>query len=392
MFRICLAICLTLLIVTSAFAQETGETPAPEYSYIVCDWGLLTIENPTEQPAIFLTIDSPAAFSAVPGTSFTVSGTGAGMFEGNVVVEAIANGAVIFSAPTTLQAPDVGAPGTWSIEVDLGALEGPTLVFVRAFSPSPEDGSDLAAANIDINVNSEFSLPFVDITTPGVFAAGVNASPLLVEGMAGSVFENNLVIEVLDSASGDALSETFATVQSDAVGGRGTFSAEVTVDAIPGTAVTIRAYQPPIADGEEITVSDTEFAVINPLGQTYDRFLYIRASDPLNNPENPCSATGTEFDNTSINPLAINDVQVISTRSIMPLVNVSIDAAGSSNCPAPLRTRITRDGDAFAIETYYDASQPVACTADLAPLPQSVSLGMLPNPDYTITVNGQPVE
>ncbi|MCA9907108.1 MAG: hypothetical protein KC519_00560, partial [Anaerolineae bacterium] len=58
-------------------------------------------------------------------------------------------------------------------------------------------------------------------------------------------------------------------------------------------------------------------------------------------------------------------------------------------CPASLRTRTVRDGNAFAIETYYDMTHPVACTADLAPITRRVSLGTLPNPDFTITVNGQ---
>jgi hypothetical protein len=388
--RMSILISLVLTLAAPAFAQDAS-TAEPQLSYFVCDWGLLTIEQPTEPPAIYIEIDSPANFSAVEGTSFTVSGTGAGLFEGNIVVEATANGEVVFSQPTTLQSEEVGGMGAWSIDIDLGELEGATPVFISAYSESPEDGTTIAADNIDLNVNSEFGLPFVDITTP-TYRAGVSTIPLLIEGNAGGAFENNIVIEVRDSATDAILAETFATVSTDDIGGSGPFSAEVTVDAEPGTAIVIRAYQPPVEDGAEITVVDSEVAVVSPLAQTYDRFLIVRSGDPIISSEQVCTAGAAEFDNTNINPLVINSVQVLSTRSMLPLVNVSIEAAGSSNCPSPLRTRTVRDGDTLNIEIYYDTTQPAACTADLSPITQRVSLGTLPNPDYTITVNGEPVE
>ena len=52
----------------------------------------------------------------------------------------------------------------------------------------------------------------------------------------------------------------------------------------------------------------------------------------------------------------------------------------------------TRSGDNFDIEVYLDTSEPVPCTADLSPIPIQVSLGTLPSPDFTVTVNGKPVE
>lgn len=388
--RMVILISLVLTLVVPAFAQEAS-MEEPQLSYFVCEWGLLTIEQPTEPPVIYIDIDSPMPFSAVAGTKFTVSGTGAGLFEGNVVVEATANGEVVFSQPTTLQSEEVSGMGTWSIDVDLGELDGATPVFISAYSLSPEDGTTIAADNIDVNVNSEFGLPFVDIAVPS-YRAGVSTSPLLVEGTAGGAFENNIVIEVRDAETDEILVETFATIATDESGGSGPFSAEIMVEAEPGTPISINAYQPPVEDGEEITVSDTEVAVVSPLAQSYDRFLTIYANDPINGSEQVCTAGAAEFENENTNPLVINDVQVISTMSMMPLVNVSIEAAGSSNCPSPLRTRTFRDGDTFNIELYYDTTEPAPCTADLAPITQSVSLGTLPNPDFTITVNGTPVE
>lgn len=382
---------LGALLLGAAVQAQTDEEEA-RLSYLLCDWGLLTVEESMADDAIFISIDSPADYSGMPGTTFTVSGTGAGLFEGNVIVEAsLQDGGTVFSEPTTLQAEELGAVGDWSMSIDLGELSEATRVVVTVYSTSPEDGSIVAFDSGRLNVNSDFGLPYVEITRPH-FAAGVSSSPLLIEGMAGAAFENNIVIEVRDFETKEVIAETFATIQTDELAGSGPFAAEASFDAEPGTEIEVVAFQPPVADDDEITVSDIAFAIVNPLAQTYDRFLVVQRDDPLYGAEDVCATAEAEFENDEIDPLVINDVQVLSTMSMMPLVTVSIDAAGSSNCPAPLRTRITRDGDAFTIEIYYDLSQPVACTRDLAPITQRVSLGTLPNPDFTLTVNGQPVE
>ena len=106
-----------------------------------------------------------------------------------------------------------------------------------------------------------------------------------------------------------------------------------------------------------------------------------------------CAVALAEFNNRNIQPLVVNDVTVFASIAPTPLVNLSVEASGSSNCPAPQRARIVRDGNAYAVELYLDTTYPVPCTADLAPITQRLSLGTLPNPDYAITmVNGQPVE
>lgn len=390
--RILIPIIMLCLAVIPTLAQDESENaPETQRSYQICDWGLLTIEESTEQPPIFIEISSPDDYSAVEST-FTLSGTGAGLFEGNVIVEASAQGGdVLFEGTTILQAEEMGAEGEWSIEVDLGELEEPTPIFIRVYSTSPQDGSTTAFDSLRLNANSEFGLRYVEITTP-YFGAGVNTSPMVIEGMAGSAFENNIVIEVRDFDTGEVLAETFATIGTEELVGSGPFAAEVSFEAEIGTGIEVFAYHPPVADDDEIEVSDIEFAVVSPLAQTYERFLTVQRDDPILGADDVCAVAEAEFANENVNLLVINDVTVLSTRSMMPLVNVSIEAAGSSNCPAPPRTRITRDDDAFDIETYYDTTEPVACTADLAPIPVRVSLGTLPNPDYTITVNGEAVE
>lgn len=396
-FRFLIALLLLVFSAISLLAQdEEGgdmmeETPETRQSYFVCDWGLVTIEHSLAKPDTFIEIDSPQAYSAVEGTTFTLSGTGAGLPEGNVVVQVTGNGEVLFEGVTVLETDEIGGEGDWSLEVDLGELDEATQVFVQAFSPSPADGTTLAADGIDINANSEFPLRFVEVTRP-FGSEGVSASPLLIEGMAGAAFENNIVIEVQDFESGDVLAETFATVETDELAGIGPFSTEVMLDVEPGTRIAVFAYQPDMSGMEEVTVSDTQFGVVSPLAQTYDRFLVIGSNDPLNMSDDLCAVAETEFENENKSPLVINNVEVISTRSMTPLVNVSIEAAGSSNCPSPLRTQIIRDESTYNIEVYLDTTEPFACTADLAPIPVRVSLGTLPDDQYTITVNGETVE
>ena len=75
-------------------------------------------------PTRFLRIDTPPANAVLPAT-FVVSGRGAGLFEGNVVVRARNDGGVIFQeVPTTLQGPNVGAggEGSWSVTLTVVAV------------------------------------------------------------------------------------------------------------------------------------------------------------------------------------------------------------------------------------------------------------------------------
>ena len=69
----------------------------------------------------FLEITSPTENASLPAT-FTVSGRGAGLFEGNVVVRAVSDASVVlFERATTLQGTNVGTggEGTFSMQVTI---------------------------------------------------------------------------------------------------------------------------------------------------------------------------------------------------------------------------------------------------------------------------------
>ncbi len=70
----------------------------------------------------FIIIESPTSGSYLPAT-FTVSGRGAGLFEGNVVVQARDGyGVLLAERATTLQGSNVGTGGEGSYSVQLTAI------------------------------------------------------------------------------------------------------------------------------------------------------------------------------------------------------------------------------------------------------------------------------
>ena len=87
-------------------------------------------------PTAFVTITSPPPGSVLPA-SFTVSGNGAGLFEGTVVVRALTNsGAILAEQPTMLQGTNVGSggQGTWSVPLTVTVAAG-TPGAIVAFAP-----------------------------------------------------------------------------------------------------------------------------------------------------------------------------------------------------------------------------------------------------------------
>jgi uncharacterized lipoprotein YbaY len=85
----------------------------------------------------------------------TVRGTGQGLFEGNVVVEAVdGDGNVLVQEAAVLSSDEPGGAGDWSVDLDVhsdAVINGT----IRAFSPSPEDGSIMAESIIAVTFGEE---------------------------------------------------------------------------------------------------------------------------------------------------------------------------------------------------------------------------------------------
>ncbi len=120
------------------------------------------VETPveSEQTEAYITIEKP-----IDGADLDISkpiivrGMGAGLFEGNVVVQILdANGHELALKPTIIQSPDagIGGEGSWKTEINL-FIEAPIEGKIVAFSPSPKDGegwiaSDEVAVSLNLGV------------------------------------------------------------------------------------------------------------------------------------------------------------------------------------------------------------------------------------------------
>jgi len=108
-----------------------------------------TLVEPKESNS-YITIDTPAAGTVLDtSTPIKVSGMGAGLFEGNVVVQILdAAGNELALQPTILQSPEagMGGEGPWETELSI-SINIPTEGKIVAFSPSPKDGENWLASD-----------------------------------------------------------------------------------------------------------------------------------------------------------------------------------------------------------------------------------------------------
>jgi hypothetical protein len=111
--------------------------------------GVSFIESAREP---FVEINTPGMGEQLVVGPILVSGRGGGLFEGSVVVQAEdSHGRILLIQPTILQGNNVGlgGSGTWETTLSLRAFPGSQIKIV-AYSTSPEDGSVIASANIDV--------------------------------------------------------------------------------------------------------------------------------------------------------------------------------------------------------------------------------------------------
>jgi uncharacterized lipoprotein YbaY len=105
--------------------------------------GILSIGE-AEQPIVFIEINNPTQGANLDLTwSTNIHGTAGGLFEGNLVVQALdAAGNILAQKSTLIDAPDAGTGGAgpWSVDLTINAQPGSQGQIV-AFATSPRDGS-----------------------------------------------------------------------------------------------------------------------------------------------------------------------------------------------------------------------------------------------------------
>jgi len=102
---------------------------------------MMTISGFTAASDHYISIHSPGENDSIdPGSPIAVSGSGKGLFEGNVVVQIEdMDGRQLARVATTMKHDDIAAAGTWQTEIVLPE-PAPAAIRLIAFSPSPQEG------------------------------------------------------------------------------------------------------------------------------------------------------------------------------------------------------------------------------------------------------------
>lgn len=209
-----------------------------------------------------------------------VHGTGANLHEGNVVVQAVdLQGNVLDQQPTTLSGRDVGSGGerAWSVDLNIEVAPG-TAGKIFAFSPSPKDGSIMASDQVEVTYGKSPAVDsFIEIAEPKQGAVLDTEKPITASGTGGGLFEGNVVVRVLD-ASGNALAEQATVLQGEdvGVGGPGTWSMQLRVEAEPGTPGKIYAFSPSPKDGSIMASDEVEVV----FGEKPPTEAFIKIAEP----------------------------------------------------------------------------------------------------------------
>jgi hypothetical protein len=165
---------LTIEVEPGTAGRLRAFSPSPLDGSIIAEDSVDISLGQTPPTQSYIQIDSPAQGATLEVSKpIQVSGTGAGLPEGNaVVVAADQDGNVLAEQPTTLQGADVGTggPGTWSVELAVPA-SGQTPGYIAAFSTSPKQRDFVATDHIQVTFSGEYTLEgttwLLDKTIPG---------------------------------------------------------------------------------------------------------------------------------------------------------------------------------------------------------------------------------
>jgi heat shock protein HslJ len=222
-------------------------SPSPADGSIMAEDSVEVSMGRTEAVQAFIRIDEPAQGALLDiDQPVGVGGSGAGLPEGNVVVEVTDwQGNVLAQQPTTLQGQDVGTggEGTWSLELSIEAEPG-TVGRIRAYSPSPADGSIIAEDSVNVSLGQTPAVEsYIKIDAPGQGTTLDVREPVQVSGTGAGLPEGNVVVVAVDE-NGDVLAEQPTTLQGSDVGtgGEGTWSVELAVPASGQTPGYIAAF------------------------------------------------------------------------------------------------------------------------------------------------------
>lgn len=148
----------------------------------------------------FITITSHEPYAMIDTGTVEISGNGGGLFEGNVVVQAVdLNGVVVAENFGTVSAAEVGGQGPWQTTLEISESFRGSLV---AFSPNPADGSRLAETVLDVvfgDPTAREVFVLINFPLPRTVVSSTDAA-VVAAGEINGVFTENLLINVTDQA------------------------------------------------------------------------------------------------------------------------------------------------------------------------------------------------
>jgi len=208
---------------------------------------------PTESPGgaeAFITIVQPGQGAVLPvPESIPIRGQAGGLFENSLVVQAFdSEGTLLAQEPTMVDASEPGGTGNWEVNMVIPVKPGTSgLIFTS--STSPVDGSITASASVEVVYGEEVQAGSeIKIDQPKDGDVLDTNLPVTVSGTGRGLFENNVVVEVLDS-SGTVIVQEPTTMQTEQVGGAGTWSIEMRIPAGGGEKGTVHAFSTSPQDG-----------------------------------------------------------------------------------------------------------------------------------------------
>jgi heat shock protein HslJ len=272
--------------------------------------------TPVQPTEAYISISEPVQGAILDITEpIGILGTGAGLFEGNVVVQVIdRDGNILAQEPTTLQGPDAGTggEGTWRVELSVETQPG-MAGQIRAFSPSPRDGSVMAEDVVDVSLGSTPAVQaYIQIDEPVSGQTLDIANPVTIRGKGAGLPEANVVVQALDH-DGNELASQPTILQGPEVGtgGEGTWEVQLSITTEPGMAGQIRAYSPSPADNSIVAEARVEVT----FGSTPPMPVFLEIDKP---------SSGAVLDTSQ--PVAVS-----GTGGGLPEGNVVVQALDADN-------------------------------------------------------------
>ena len=150
---------------------------------------------------------------------------------------------------------------------EMSAQERDFVSLLQAAASYAIEGTQLRIETSDGKVlifeTKEASAAMVEITTPVDGAKLTAGQPIAISGTGRALFENNVIIQVLD-AQGSVLAVQPTTMTSEEVGGEGAWSMEISVTAQAGATLTIEAFADSPRDGSIVAYDKVEVTLVAP--------------------------------------------------------------------------------------------------------------------------------